>query len=184
MLKSKLESVPTEGHYGGSSIELAAVFDKTSSMFSKNAPYRKITSQDFTIPVEVATQELNDEFDLGIEEDTVDDATPCTKLIEGVTGTARKAISRPVADSKRKWRLSDRDIFSHLCYRNFAHMAAIPFIQSVQRVTYLKGQTQSQVEKMLADGSNFDSGVLWEWYSQYYIVSFKLRFITLFNDDY
>ena len=72
---------------------------------------------------------------------------------------------RPEPDVERSAVLNDRDIFSHLCYRNFAHMETIPFIQSVQRVTYLNGiSTKSIVEQLLENGDSFSTGVLWKWY--------------------
>ena len=35
-------------------------------------------------------------------------------------------------------RFCDRHLFSILCYRNFAHMKAIPFIQTIQRCSILR----------------------------------------------
>ena len=43
ILKGKLEKIPNEGHYGGKVNHLAAVFDKDSELFSKNATYKKVS---------------------------------------------------------------------------------------------------------------------------------------------
>ena len=40
-------------------------------------------------------------------------------------------------------------------------MAAVPFIQSIQRVTYMKGVPKSDIETKLETGEMFDNGVLW-----------------------
>ena len=92
---------------------------------------------------------------------------------------------------KRKKRLTDRDIFSHLCYRNFAHMAAVPFIQSIQRVTYMQGHPKSKIEELLESKKPFSNGVLWcitkMWANEnnfsgrkLYYVYLKRQLITLF----
>ena len=88
LLRAKLEKVPREGHYGGDQIKggLASVFDQTSAMFSKNAPYKKYTSADFLWVPENTQQngiaETNEDDDgiSGLEplDEEIPDEVTCT----------------------------------------------------------------------------------------------------------
>ena len=73
-------------------------------------------------------QELNDEFDLELESEAGDEEKGC-HLLECVESGARRVINRPKLEKPRQKCLTDRDLFSLLCYKNFAHLPSIPFIQ-------------------------------------------------------
>ena len=123
--------------------------------------------------MEINTAEQKEELELlGIEiqdetADANDSITEENALLEqeiekAKTDEETRAEDKILAKQMRGSRqFCDRDIFSHLCYRNFAHMEAIPFITSIQRVTFLKEPRESFLEKQLKGGQPFDNGVLW-----------------------
>ena len=119
----------------------------------------KSPDEDFAINVEVDQDAFEEEFgsEYGLNNnDSMQDVTGCTPCLDK---------GRPKLDADKQVRkcLTDRDIFSHLCYRNFAHLPAIPFIQSVQRVTHLSAaDKENQLEKDLREGNVFPAQLLWE----------------------
>lgn len=120
-----------------------------------------MTASSFLTVVETTVDDINDEFGLDIKDDENPECgNPDDKLVD--TDTSQVILCND--NDQEGEHFCDRHIFSHLCYRNFAQMEAIPFIQSVQRVTYLKGAAKSIVEQQLQNGAPFSTGVLWKRY--------------------
>lgn len=145
IIREKMEHVPNEGFYGGDKVPLCATFDSESHLFAKSSKYKKITNADFMLRAEISPADMADldaEFSAASRSSEMENnetqETDCLVSVKRKLTNTGVGILQSTRCSEKTF--CDRHLFSYLCYRNFAHLADIPFIQSVQRVTFTRNR--------------------------------------------
>ena len=158
----KCEKIPVNATWGGNSIPKAGIFDENSSTFDSDSPYELLTIKKHflsgqneekkkTMMEKMASQtqtfektfkkKMKSELRKRHSNDQSNGPKPPVKSDEESQLIKNDHFETEISkmdekDLKMKvdHEFTDRHLFSQLCYRNFAHLPDMTFIESVQRV--------------------------------------------------